>query len=193
MAPVGEAALIAEAKAHPGGRAEGELVLAYMPLIRNTAKRWRRPGDDYEDAVAAGRLGMVVAIRKFDPARGVALATVARWWIQAHVRGIEHAARRGAIWGDAPADLDDIPEPAAEPVDVDGPHDARALIALALDGMPERLRAVIEARALADDPAPMTEVAQQLGMAYQQARTLEAFALERLARRVRALAQPVGA
>ena len=40
---------------------------------------------DFMDLVQEGSAGLVEAVKRFDPGRGVKLATYARWWIRAYV------------------------------------------------------------------------------------------------------------
>jgi RNA polymerase sigma-B factor len=46
------------------------LVLDHLPLAHNIANRYRNRGVDDEDLIQVARLGLVLAARRFDPARG---------------------------------------------------------------------------------------------------------------------------
>lgn len=56
---------------------EGELASANMGLVRAVALRFRGRGTDYEDLVQIGAIGLVKAIRGFDPERGTRFSTYA--------------------------------------------------------------------------------------------------------------------
>ncbi len=54
-----------------------ELVLLNEPLIYSIAQRFRDRGADESDLIDCGRIGLVKAIRTFDPERGCAFSTYA--------------------------------------------------------------------------------------------------------------------
>lgn len=57
--------------------AEEELLLENMGLVRRLATRFPDRGVEYEDLVQIGTVGMLKAIRSFDPLRGTAFSTYA--------------------------------------------------------------------------------------------------------------------
>jgi RNA polymerase sigma-B factor len=57
--------------------AREELAERFMPLARQVAKRYRRPGQPFEDLVQVASLGLVKAIDRFDPSRGTAFSSYA--------------------------------------------------------------------------------------------------------------------
>lgn len=65
-------------RSHEGDRrATEELVKRNGGLVAGIAARFLGRGTDYEDLVALGNLGLLKAIRTFDPARGCAFSTYA--------------------------------------------------------------------------------------------------------------------
>jgi RNA polymerase sigma-B factor len=56
--------------------ARAQLIELYMPLVSSLARRYAR-GDEYEDLVQVGSIGLIKAIDRFDPARGSELAAFA--------------------------------------------------------------------------------------------------------------------
>ena len=65
-------------RSHAGDRrATEELVKNNGGLVAGIAARFLGRGTDYEDLVALGNLGLLKAIRTFDPARGCAFSTYA--------------------------------------------------------------------------------------------------------------------
>ena len=79
--------------------ARDRLVASMLPLVRRIARRHRGNGCTVADLEQEGHLGLLAAIDRFDPDRGVRLATYAAWWVRAFVlRFVEHNARlvRGA-------------------------------------------------------------------------------------------------
>jgi RNA polymerase sigma-B factor len=47
-----------------------ELLTGYLPLAEHVARRFRDRGEPHDDLVQVGRLGLVKAVDRFDPARG---------------------------------------------------------------------------------------------------------------------------
>jgi RNA polymerase sporulation-specific sigma factor len=70
------AKLIAEAQAG-SERAMEELVVLNMGLVRSLAIRFRDRGTEMEDLIQIGTIGMIKAIRSFDPSRGTTFSTYA--------------------------------------------------------------------------------------------------------------------
>jgi len=64
---------------HEGGdlRAREELIERYMSLVRSLARRYAYRGEQYEDLVQIGAIGLIKAIDRFDLGRGVELTTYA--------------------------------------------------------------------------------------------------------------------
>lgn len=54
-----------------------ELVTMHLPLVRHLARRYRDRGEDLDDLVQVGTVGLINAIDRFDPSRGVELSTFA--------------------------------------------------------------------------------------------------------------------
>src|SRR5687767_787420 len=66
------------ATASPGDAVvRDELVARFLPLARTIAARYRRPSESPEDLMQVASLGLLKAINRFDPARGVPFASYA--------------------------------------------------------------------------------------------------------------------
>ncbi len=61
------------------------LVTANLRLVVAIAKGYRRPDLDMRDIVQEGNLGLMHAVERFDPHRGVKLSSYAAWWIRAYI------------------------------------------------------------------------------------------------------------
>jgi RNA polymerase sigma-B factor len=59
------------------GAIRDELVLMHLPLVRHLARRYRDRGESYDDLVQVGTVGLIKAVDRFDPTRGVELSTYA--------------------------------------------------------------------------------------------------------------------
>ncbi|GAA3248456.1 hypothetical protein GCM10010469_05810 [Streptomyces labedae] len=76
-------------------RARDCLVLHNQRLVHALVRPHLEQGLDYEDLLQHGFLGLIRAVRKFDPAKGFKFSTYATWWIrQAITRAI---ADEGAL------------------------------------------------------------------------------------------------
>ena len=67
------------ASAPAGGpdHARDELVHLHLPLVEHCARRFRNRGEPFEDLVQVGTIGLIKAVDRFDPDRGVEFSTYA--------------------------------------------------------------------------------------------------------------------
>ncbi len=63
-----------------------QLVTSHLRLVAKIAMRYRGYGLPIEEIVSEGNIGLMQAVRRFDPDRGVRLATYAMWWIRATIQ-----------------------------------------------------------------------------------------------------------
>jgi RNA polymerase sigma-32 factor len=66
-------------------RIANKLVVANLRLVVKIALGYRVPRRNLPDLIQEGNLGLVHAVEKYDPQRGVRLATYASWWMRAHM------------------------------------------------------------------------------------------------------------
>ncbi len=66
-------------------RAAERLLTSNLRLVVKIARDYRHAQVPLQDLVQEGNLGLVMAVRKFDPHRGVKLSTYAAWWIRAYI------------------------------------------------------------------------------------------------------------
>lgn len=62
------------------------LVTSHLRLVAKVAMRYRGYGLPIADIVSEGNIGLMQAVRRFDPERGVRLSTFALWWIKATIQ-----------------------------------------------------------------------------------------------------------
>ena len=62
------------------------LITRYLPLARAVARRFQATGVPFEDLVQVANVGLVVAVDRFDPDRGVAFSTFAVEVIQGELK-----------------------------------------------------------------------------------------------------------
>lgn len=69
-----------------GDREAGRtLVTSNLRLVVKIAHEYRRAYQNLLDLVQEGNVGLVKAVQKFDPYRGVKLSTYSGWWIRAYI------------------------------------------------------------------------------------------------------------
>jgi len=66
-------------------RAAYTLVLANLRLVVKIAYEFRRSFSNLMDLIQEGNIGLMRAVEKFDPYRGVKLSSYAAWWIRAYI------------------------------------------------------------------------------------------------------------
>jgi RNA polymerase sigma-32 factor len=62
------------------------LVTSHLALVARIAKGFAGYGLPVVDLVSEGNVGLMLAVRRFDPDRGVRLSTYAIWWIRAAIQ-----------------------------------------------------------------------------------------------------------
>ena len=62
------------------------LVSSHLRLVGKIAKGYKGYGLPMAELISEGHIGMMQALKRFDPARGFRLSTYAMWWIKAHMQ-----------------------------------------------------------------------------------------------------------
>lgn len=71
---------------HEDSDAAHQLVTSHLRLVAKIAMGYRGYGLPIGDLIAEGNVGMMQAVKRFDPERGFRLATYAMWWIRASIQ-----------------------------------------------------------------------------------------------------------
>src|SRR6201987_3741105 len=71
---------------HEDPDAEQRLVTGHLPLVAKIAMGYRGYGLPLSELISEGNVGMMQAVKRFDPERGFRLATYAMWWIRASIQ-----------------------------------------------------------------------------------------------------------
>lgn len=66
-------------------RVERKLVNANLRLVVKLALEYQSARASLLDLIQEGNVGLIHAVRKFDPDKGIRLASYAQWWIRAYV------------------------------------------------------------------------------------------------------------
>ena len=67
-------------------KAAEKLVTSHLRLVAKIAMGYRGYGLPVSELVSEGNIGLMQAVKKFDPERGFRLATYAMWWIKASMQ-----------------------------------------------------------------------------------------------------------
>jgi RNA polymerase sigma-B factor len=179
---------------HEGGNvgAREQLIEAYLPLVRSLAQRFAGRGERIEDLVQVGSIGLIKAVDRFEPERGVGLATFAipniLGEIRRHLRdratlvriprreqGASAPLRDGAR---APLPLGDATGPAVSEDDAFRRSEDRVVVSSSLSRLHRREREALRCRFFAD--MTQVEIARRLGISQTQASRLLASGLAKM-------------
>src|SRR6266513_1166745 len=67
-------------------QAAHRLVTSHLRLVAKIAMGYRGYGLPLSELISEGNVGMMQAVKRFDPDRGFRLATYAMWWIRAAIQ-----------------------------------------------------------------------------------------------------------
>lgn len=70
---------------HDEAEAAHKMVTSHLRLVAKIAMQYRGYGLPIADLISEGNIGLMKAVKKFDPERGFRLSTYAMWWIKASV------------------------------------------------------------------------------------------------------------
>ena len=62
-----------------------KLITANLRLVVKIAQEYRREHRNLLDLIQEGNVGLIQAVQRYDPFRGVKLSTYAAWWIRAYI------------------------------------------------------------------------------------------------------------
>jgi RNA polymerase sigma-32 factor len=71
---------------HDDTQAAGKLVTSHLRLVAKIAMGYRGYGLPIGEVISEGNVGLMQAVKKFDPEKGFRLATYAMWWIRAAIQ-----------------------------------------------------------------------------------------------------------
>src|SRR5690606_29773690 len=71
---------------HEDTEAAHQLVTSHLRLVAKIAMGYRGYGLPVNELISEGNVGMMQAVKRFDPERGFRLATYAMWWIRAAIQ-----------------------------------------------------------------------------------------------------------
>jgi RNA polymerase sigma-32 factor len=86
LAPEEEFMLAKRWREHEDTEAAHKLVTSHLRLVAKIAMGYRGYGLPLNELISEGNVGMMQAVKRFDPDRGFRLATYAMWWIRAAIQ-----------------------------------------------------------------------------------------------------------
>ena len=86
LTPEEELALSRRWREHEDLEAAHKLVTSHLRLVAKIAMGYRGYGLPVGELISEGNVGMMQAVKRFDPDRGFRLATYAMWWIRAAIQ-----------------------------------------------------------------------------------------------------------
>ncbi|MFY8094881.1 MAG: RNA polymerase sigma factor RpoH [Niveispirillum sp.] len=87
MLEPGEEYMLAKSwREHEDTKAAHRLVTSHLRLVAKIAMGYRGYGLPVSELISEGNVGMMQAVKRFEPDRGFRLATYAMWWIRAAIQ-----------------------------------------------------------------------------------------------------------
>ena len=71
---------------HQDSEAAEKMVTSHLRLVAKIAMGYRGYGLPIGEVISEGNVGLMQAVKKFDPDKGFRLATYAMWWIRASIQ-----------------------------------------------------------------------------------------------------------
>ncbi len=144
------------------GRSRARLIEAYQPLVFKVVMQLRLRETIVMDMIQEGTVGLIEAVERFDPKRGVRFSTFATYRIRGRILNALRRERLGALWlapqadrmeaDPDPARLETVPDPAAADR-LAAVEDAVLLdqIVAAIGRLPERERRILRGAYLGEE------------------------------------------
>src|ERR1700733_7994018 len=73
-------------RGHGDGDAANKLVTHHLRLVAKIAMGYRGYGLPISEVISEGNVGLMQAVKRFEPEKGFRLATYAMWWIKAAIQ-----------------------------------------------------------------------------------------------------------
>ena len=86
LAPDEEFMLAKRWRAHADKDAAEKLITSHLRLVAKIAMGYRGYGLPIGEVISEGNVGLMQAVKKFEPDKGFRLATYAMWWIRASIQ-----------------------------------------------------------------------------------------------------------
>src|SRR5262245_21769842 len=84
--PQQEFTLAKHSRERGDGAATDQLVTSHLRLVAKVAMRYRGYGLPISELISEGNVGLMQAVKRFEPDKGFRLTTYAIWWIKAAIQ-----------------------------------------------------------------------------------------------------------
>ena len=81
-----EYTLAARRREHNDESAAHQLLTSHLRLVAKIAMSYRKYGLPISDLISEGNIGLIQAVKRFDPDKGIRFSTYAIWWIRAFIQ-----------------------------------------------------------------------------------------------------------
>jgi RNA polymerase sigma-32 factor len=171
-----------------------KLVVSNLRFVVKIAHEYRNYGLKLADLVQEGNIGLMHAVKKFDPYKGYRLISYAVWWIRAYIQnyiikswslvkiGTTQAQRKLFFkLSQARKKLEGLSEKRPEFAEIAETLGVQHNIAGALTGLNEKETFIIQNRVMADIPLTLQAIGDRYHITRERARQIEKQALRKLA------------
>src|SRR6266852_162488 len=175
-------------RAHSDLEAAHKLVTSHLRLVAKIAMGYRGYGLPLNDLISEGNIGLMQAVKRFDPDRGFRLATYAMWWIRAAIQEyILHSwslvkmgttAAQKKLFFNLRKLKGELQELGLR----------RDLLEKAMTHLNDRERHILSERRLKENPTTLEDLSQQYGISRERVRQIEVRAFEKLQKAIKAAA-----
>src|SRR6266702_3752942 len=161
LEPQDEYMLAKRWREHDDLEAVHKLVNSHLRLVIKIAKGYRGYGLPISELISEGNVGLIQAVKRFEPEKGFRLATYAMWWIKAAIQ--EYILRSWSL------------------VKLGTTANQKKLFF----NLRKAKSKISEARRLADEPITLEELADEFGVSRERVRQIEVRAFEKVQKAVK--------
>jgi len=186
-----------------GDREAGERILrANLRHVVRTARKYFNSGYPYLEIIQEGNLGLIKALTRYDPERGIPFFSYAVWWVESMIRDLiqkgsqvhtgflEHASKLLSLNNTLGEDENDRNQWLDFLAIVDDPERVcrireradriMALFEHCFTFLTPREAAIIKQRFYADPPLTLQEIGERMGVSRERVRQLQIRSMEKL-------------
>src|SRR6266550_1362619 len=177
-------------KEHEEPEAAHRLVTSHLRLVAKIAMGYRGYGLPLSELISEGNVGMMQAVKRFDPDRGFRLATYAMWWIRA---AIQDHSLNAPLRSDSEGEWQDwlVDDSESQETKLGERQELglrRDLLEKAMTHLNDRERHILTERRLKENPTTLEDLSQQYGISRERVRQIEVRAFEKLQKAMKAAA-----
>ncbi len=153
---------------------EIELLDKYRPLVISVAKAHRGCGLDLDDLIQEGTIGLIKAIRKYDPSLRYSIGPYAKQWIRGEI--LQAINRNKLLITGTDFEIA-VPCQINEDLQL---KQGLELLPVAMKVLNSNQTAVIKERWLQDTPAKLKTLSDELGISIERVRQIEIASISKL-------------